>query len=77
MMHHPKDEKILLNSTFVEYIYIKNVKLSFWKLIKYLMMNYKTGQGIVVYNNIINFTNFFLSLFNFKKTTQPFPLKKY
>ncbi len=41
------------------------------------MMNYKTGQGIVVYNNIINFTNFFLSLFNFKKTTQPFPLKKY
>jgi hypothetical protein len=23
------------------------------------MMNYKTGEGIVVSNNIINFTNFF------------------
>ncbi len=52
MMHHTKDKKILLTSTFVEHKNNKkaNVKLSFWKSIKYWMMNYKTGQGIVVSN---------------------------
>ncbi len=52
MMHHTKDKKILLTSTFVEHKNNKkaNVKLSFWKLIKYWMMNYKTSQGIVVSN---------------------------